>query len=215
MTRPRRLLILLLTVAAVAGGSWWWREAMNPLQEMTYIPKAVPLTAEARLLQEYVRIDTTNPPGNETAGARWLGTILQKNGVPFEIIESEPGRGNLYARIPGRSHDGALLLLHHIDVMPADAAGWKRPPFSGAVDLDTMYGRGTLDMKGIGICELAAFLDVAHAKRPPEHDVVFLAVADEERGGAKGMHWLLDHRPELFAGVRYVLNEGGLTEMVH
>src|SRR5205085_2182397 len=76
-----------------------------------------------------------------------------------------------------------------------------------------VYGRGALDMKGIGITQLAAFVDVARSHRTPEHDIIFLAVADEERGGALGTEWLIAHRPDIFEGVRYALNEGGINEM--
>src|SRR5205085_2190346 len=85
-------------------------------------------------------------------------------------------------------------------------------PFAAVAQLNTLYGRGTLDMKGIAICQLLAFLTIAREHPTPERDVVFLATADEEEGGAMGVAWLLAHRPEIFEGVRYVLNEGGINE---
>ncbi|MEA2568816.1 MAG: hypothetical protein QOI24_817 [Acidobacteriota bacterium] len=214
--RVSRITIILLLVVMTAGiASYVMQRRLvdSEPESQTYIPKAPTITPELQLLQQYVRIDTTNPPGNETAGARFLGALLAKNGVPFEIIESAPGRGNLYARIKGKTAGGGLLLMHHIDVMPAPPKGWSRPPFAAEILANQLYGRGTLDMKGIGICELAAFIDVARSGRTPEHDLVLLGVADEERGGALGTEWLLAHRPDVFEGVRYAINEGGITEM--
>jgi acetylornithine deacetylase/succinyl-diaminopimelate desuccinylase-like protein len=179
----------------------------------TYVPKQTVITPEVELLQQYIRIDTTNPPGNEIAAARWLAAQLASAGVQAEIIESAPGRANLYARIEGENEGGGLLLLHHMDVVGATSEGWNRPPFSGEIFLNQLYGRGTLDVKGPGICFLRSFLDVARAKRKPQRDVVFLAVADEEAGSTFGMRWLVEHRPDVIAGVGYALNEGGITEM--
>ncbi|HYM62725.1 MAG TPA: M20/M25/M40 family metallo-hydrolase [Thermoanaerobaculia bacterium] len=216
--QPKRrlgaLLVLLAIAAAISAGIWgysdWLRRRNNEIG--TYIPKRSVITPEIRLLQQYVRIDTSNPPGRELAGARFLAGILERNGVRAEIIESAPGRGNLYARIRGRRSGEGLLLLHHIDVVPARPAGWSHPPFSGDIGLNMLFGRGSLDMKGIGICYLAAFLDVARSRKQPERDLVFLAVSDEEEGGALGTAWLLEHRPDIFEGIAYALNEGGITE---
>lgn len=211
-TRTRILLLLLVVAAGGAFALRWWAHHLAVTQDRTYIPQEPAFTPEVRLLQEYVRIDTTNPPGNESAGARFLAGLLAKGGASYEIIEPKPGRGSLYSRIRGRQRGGGLLLLHHIDVVPAPPAGWKLPPFSGEIGGDELYGRGSLDMKGVGICELAAYLDVVRSGKQPEHDIVFLAVADEEEGGALGTGWLIEHRPDIFEGIAYVLNEGGVTE---
>lgn len=204
--------ILIAGVAFIAGLRIYNARTEQELSSRLWIPRQVAMTPEIELLQEYVRIDTSNSPGNEMPGAQFLKSVLEKNGIHSEIIESAPGRANLYARIQGKQHDGGLLLLNHIDVVPASRDGWTRPPFAAEIFLNQMYGRGSLDMKGIAICELLAFIDLAHTGRVPEHDVVFLASADEENGGEKGVGWLLEHRPEIFAGVRYALNEGGITE---
>ena len=199
-------------VLAVAAIYVYNYRTASQIASETYVPRPVTITPEVELLQEYVRIDTSNPPGNETAGARFLAARIERAGVHAEIIESAPGRGNVYARIRGKRRGEGLLLLNHIDVMPADARGWKRPPFAAQQFLNTIYGRGTLDMKGIAICQLEAFLAVARMHSTPERDVVFLGTADEERGGTMGVVWLLAHRPDVFDGVRYVLNEGGINE---
>jgi acetylornithine deacetylase/succinyl-diaminopimelate desuccinylase-like protein len=204
--------VLIVGIALIAGLRIYNERTRDELNSQLWIPKKVAITPDVALLQEYVRIDTSNPPGNEMPGARFLRAILVRNGIRAEIIESAPGRASVYARIAGKRHDGGLLLLNHIDVVPASREGWTRPPFAGEVFLNQLYGRGTLDMKGVAICELLAFIDLAHAHRTPEHDIVFLAVADEESGGEKGMGWLLDHRPDIVSGIRYAINEGGITE---
>ncbi|MEO6260166.1 MAG: M20/M25/M40 family metallo-hydrolase [Thermoanaerobaculia bacterium] len=206
--------VLLLIAAAIALTALILhnQRVANEMASETFVPRATRMTPEIELLQRYVRIDTSNPPGKELAGARFLQSELRRNGIASEIIESAPGRGNLYARIRGKKPGDGLLLLNHIDVVPATLRGWSRPPFAGAVLANQVFGRGTLDMKGIAICELEAFIDVARSGRVPEHDLVFLATADEELGGALGVQWLLAHRPEIFQGIRYCLNEGGITE---
>jgi acetylornithine deacetylase/succinyl-diaminopimelate desuccinylase-like protein len=206
------LVLLLAGAAFIAGLRIYNDRTRRELNAQLWIPKTATITPEVALLQEYVRIDTSNPPGNELPGAKFLAGILKKDGIHAEIIESAPGRANVYARIAGRQRGGGLLLLNHIDVVPASKEGWKRPPFAAEIFLNQLYGRGTLDMKGIGVCELLAFAELARTHRTPEHDVVFLATADEEAGGGKGVVWLLEHRPDIFDGIRYGINEGGITE---
>ena len=179
-----------------------------------YIPKKEVITPEIRALQEYLRIDTTNPPGNEIAGARFLAARFREAGIEAEIIESAPGRGNVYARLRGARPGEGLMLLSHIDVVPANPKQWTYPPFAGAIARNQLWGRGALDMKSIGIAHLTAFVDIARSGRPLDRDLVFLAVADEERGGTMGMGWLATNRPDILEGVRYAINEGGVTETV-
>lgn len=214
MSRTREWLVAALVIALVAGGvaitfTIKHRASVDP-DAMLYIPKNAPVTPEAALLQQYVRIRTTD--GNEIDGARFLVAELAKAGVHAEIIESAPRRANVYARIKGRRPGDGLMLLNHIDVVAASGK-WTRAPFSGSVALNQIYGRGAIDMKGTAICQLEAFRDLARSGRVPERDVVFLAVADEETGGALGTQWLLEHRPDVFDGVQSVLNEGGVTEI--
>ena len=205
--------IIVLVVAGAAVAVFLYNEHLKRDRDaLLYIPKSSPITPSTLLLERYIRINTVNPPGNEIAGARFLAEQLAEAGVKGEIIESAPGRASLYARIKGKHPGDALMLLNHIDVVPP-VGKWDRPPFSGTVMINMVYGRGAADMKGIAICELQAFRDIATSGRAPEHDLVFLAVADEEHGGALGTQWLLDHRADVFEGVRYVVNEGGITEM--
>ena len=215
-TRKRERTIAVIVVgvltAAVAGLLIWNRIEGEKIGKGSYIPRTEKITPEVRLLQQYVRINTTNPPGNEIAGARWIGARLSHFGIPFEIIESAPGRANLYARIRGTSPGEGLLLLNHIDVVPAANEGWTKPPFAAEVYGNRLWGRGAIDMKGIAIAQMEAFIAVAQHGRPL-HDVVFLASADEEAGSGFGVRWLLEHRRDVFDGIKYVLAEGGITEM--
>jgi acetylornithine deacetylase/succinyl-diaminopimelate desuccinylase-like protein len=207
------VVVLAAIVAATGALIFSYRDNQELARENAYVPRQTKVTPELDLLRHYVSIDTSNPPGNELPAAQWLAQILEANGVHAEIIESAPRRASVYARIKGKRPNEGLLLLHHIDVVPANPAEWAQPPFAANIVLNQIYGRGTLDMKGIGICELRAFLDVANAGRQPERDLVFLGVADEESGSALGMKWITEHRPDVLAGIRYALNEGGITEM--
>ena len=203
---------VIVAAAAIAALVIYSNRTQSEIDSQLYIPKPERITPEIRLLQKYVQIDTSNPPGREMPGARFLAGLLEQNGVKAEVIESEPGRASVYARIAGRRSDEGLLLLNHIDVVPADPKRWKRPPFAADIFLNQLWGRGALDMKSIALCELDGFLAVARTHRTPERDLVFLAVCDEEVGGKLGTAWLLDHRPDIFKGIRYAINEGGVTE---
>ncbi len=107
----------------------------------------------ARRLAEYLRVRTVNPPGNETEGARWLQQLLAREGIESEIFESEPGRGNLYARFKGTGAKRPLILLSHIDVVPATDSAWQVSPWSGETRNGYVWGRGALDMMGQGVVE--------------------------------------------------------------
>ncbi len=162
-------------------------------------------------LSKYLQIDTVNPPGNETAGVTFLAQLLDEAGVSYETAESAPGRGNIWAKLPATvsNKQPGLVLLHHIDVVPANRDYWSFDPLSGEVKDGYIYGRGAIDTKGLGMAQLQAFLALQASGAPRNRDVYFMATADEEAGGFYGAGWLVEHRPELFEGVGYVLNEGG------
>jgi acetylornithine deacetylase/succinyl-diaminopimelate desuccinylase-like protein len=164
-------------------------------------------------LAEYIRLDTTNPPGNEQLGVEFLAKIFDAAGIRYETAESAPGRGNIWARLEGGT-EPALILLHHIDVVSADPRYWTTDPFSGDIRDGYVWGRGALDMKGTGIAQLQAFLALHAAGKPLVRDVVFVATADEEAGGAMGAGWLIEHRPEIFRNAGYLLNEGGSGALI-
>lgn len=204
---------ILVVIGALVAGLHIYNERMaEEFEGSMWVPKPEKITPEILLLREYVQIDTSNPPGKESRGAEWLVQQLRQAGVQPAVIESGPGKLNVYARLKGTTPGEGLLLLHHIDVAPVNPKEWKHPPFSGEIQFNLMHGRGTLDMKGIAICHLRAFLDVARSGKTPRRDIVFMGVSDEETGSEQGMLWLLRNRPELFDGIRYALNEGGITE---
>jgi len=159
-------------------------------------------------LAAYIRLNTTNPPGNETLGVEFFAAIFEAAGIPYETAESAPGRGNIWARLKGGDKP-ALILLNHIDVVSADLRYWTTNPFSGDIRDGHVWGRGALDMKSTGIAQLQAFLALHASGKPLVRDVVFMATADEEAGGAMGAGWLIEHRPEIFRNAGYLLNEGG------
>src|SRR5436190_4959516 len=165
-------------------------------------------------LVNYLRIDTSNPPGNESAGARFLQQLLIKEGIEGRLVGDDPARQSVYARLASGSNEKALLLLHHIDVVPADAARWTKPPFGGVRANGYIWGRGALDLKSLGIVELMALIDLKRRHLPLRRDVILLGVADEELGGLHGCKELLEKHPELFANVGSVLNEGGTNETI-
>lgn len=165
-------------------------------------------------LQEYLRIDTVNPPGNEHRGVKYLGKLLEEAGIPYETAESAPGRGNIWARLEG-GDEPALVLLHHIDVVPFDETYWDYPALSGQIDEGYIYGRGAIDTKGLGMAQLQAFIALKESGKPLNRDVIYMATADEEAGGLFGAGWLLENRPEIFEGVGFLLNEGGSGTMLH
>ena len=158
--------------------------------------------------QEYIRINTTNPPGNESKTAEFFARIFGQEGIPFDTASSAPGRGNIWARLKGGS-EPALVLLHHMDVVPADPRYWDVDPFAATIKDGMLYGRGTLDTKSLGIAEMEAFLSLHRSKTPLKRDVIFIATADEEAGASFGAGWLVKNHPEAFKGAGMVLNEGG------
>jgi acetylornithine deacetylase/succinyl-diaminopimelate desuccinylase-like protein len=159
------------------------------------------------LLQELIRIDTTNPPGNETAAAEVLQAYLEDSGAEVELYARIPERANLVARIPGRSDGPTLLFLSHTDVVLADAAEWTADPFGGELRSGEIWGRGALDMKGQVAASAVAIASLAREGFEPAGDLIFAATADEEVGAGFGAQWLCETHPD---AVRcdYLINEG-------
>ena len=159
------------------------------------------------VLVRYLRIDTSNPPGREARAARFLGGLLEAEGIACEYVATAPEREFVVARLRGDGSKRALLLGNHTDVVPVEAAYWDVPPFGGVVRDGRIYGRGAIDMKGTGVMQLFALL-LAHRRRLPlTRDLVFLAVPDEEVGSDDGMAWVVANRPDLL-DVDFALNEG-------
>ncbi len=164
------------------------------------------------LLQALIRLDTVNPPGNETLAARLLSDYLARDGIESELIARVPERANIVARIPGG--DGpSLAFLCHTDTVLADPAEWDRGPWSGDLVDDEIWGRGALDMKGQVAASAVAFASLKREGFVPSGDLVFMAVADEEVGDGFGLRWLVEAHPD---AVRcdYAVNEGGGERLV-
>jgi acetylornithine deacetylase/succinyl-diaminopimelate desuccinylase-like protein len=162
----------------------------------------------ATLLQELIRLDTTNPPGDETRAAELLRAYLEESGVECELYARIPGRANLVARIPGRGDGPRLALISHTDVVVADPAEWSRDPFGGDLVDGEVWGRGALDMKGQVAASAVAIATLAREGFRPGGDLIFVAAADEEVGDGFGMEWLCAEHAEAVR-CEYALNEGG------
>jgi acetylornithine deacetylase/succinyl-diaminopimelate desuccinylase-like protein len=165
------------------------------------------------LLQALIRLDTVNPPGNETVAAELLREYLAENGVVSELYVREPGRANLVARLPGTSRGPRLALLSHTDTVLADPAEWQLDPWSGELRDGEIWGRGALDMKGHVAAAAVAVASLARDGFRPSGDLVFVAAADEEVGVDVGMQWLVREHPETVRA-EYALNEGGGDRVV-
>ncbi|HZO80275.1 MAG TPA: M20/M25/M40 family metallo-hydrolase [Candidatus Binataceae bacterium] len=169
------------------------------------------LTQEAAvLLSRYIRIDTTNPPGNELSAARMLREKFLADGIPATVWEPAPGRGVVAARLRGIGKDTkAIVLLSHMDVVPADPKQWRVPPFSGEVKDGEIWGRGAIDDKGPSVIELMAMLAIKRSGILLNRDILFVATGDEEEGGRNGAGWFVEHQKKIYADAGYLLNEGG------
>jgi acetylornithine deacetylase/succinyl-diaminopimelate desuccinylase-like protein len=171
-------------------------------------------TEVSSLLAELIRIDTTNPPGNETAAAQHLAAYLRGSGLESTLVSRVPGRDNLVARIPGRGSGPSLLLLSHTDVVPADPDEWSVPPFVGLDQDGCIWGRGALDMKGQVAAEAVAVAALQREGWQGNGDLILCSVADEEVGDAVGAVWICEAHPELVRA-DYVINEGGGERLEH
>ena len=160
------------------------------------------------LLRDLLRVDTTNPPGRETAAATLLKDYLEASGVECELVARDPDRANLIARIRGTGDGPSLALLGHTDVVPADPAGWQHPPFAGDLDADGyVWGRGAIDMKNETASRAVTLAVLARSGFRPRGDLMLIAEADEENGtDVVGLQWLVGERPDIRAD--YVINEG-------
>ena len=169
----------------------------------------MPSETPADLVQQLIRFDTTNPPGNEGPCLAWLQGLFEARGVECRVFAASPDRPNLVVRVPGRGEAPPLLLQGHADVVTTEGQTWARPPFAGELVDGWVWGRGALDMKGGLAMMVAALLRCIDEGRPPAGDVVFCCLADEEAGGAHGAQFLVDRHPELFHGIRHAIGEGG------
>ena len=162
----------------------------------------------AQLLSNLVKIDTSNPPGNETKAANYIKQVLDKEGIPSEIFEAEPGRGNLVARLKGSGKKRPILLMGHTDVVGIEREKWSFDPFGGTIKEGYVYGRGASDDKGMTAANLEVFLLLHRLKVDLDRDVIFLAEADEEGGGPAGIEFMVKTHWDRIDS-EFALNEGG------
>jgi acetylornithine deacetylase/succinyl-diaminopimelate desuccinylase-like protein len=163
------------------------------------------------ILSDYLRINTTNPPGNEFLAAQFLKRILDREGIEAQILDTAelgPNRANLYARLRGNGTRKAIALVHHMDVVPATASSWSVDPFSGAVKDGYIWGRGAIDMKGTGIAQLMAMIAIKRSGVPLTRDIVYIGNSDEELTSTGGVVFVNRHA-DLLRDVEYLLTEGG------
>ncbi len=163
----------------------------------------------AELLQELIRFDTTNPPGNEEACIQYLRGLMDEAGIESELYAAAPERPNLVARLPGEDSSAPVLLQGHVDVVTTADQRWTHPPFEGRLVDGYVWGRGALDMKGGVAMLVSAFLRAKAEDVRLPRDIVLLVLSDEEGGGDLGARFLVEQHPELFAGIRYALGEFG------
>jgi len=175
-------------------------------------------------MQEYLRVDTTNPPGNEMRAVAFYKKILDQEGIENRVFEYTPGRGDLWARIPRTGeekiptsaakgaremgHPRPIVLLNHMDVVTSDASHWKVPPFSGEIRDGYLWGRGAQDMKDEALAQLVVMVMLKREKVALSRDVIFLAVADEEAEGT-GTDWFIKNQRDLLENAEFLINEGG------
>ena len=194
------ILVSLVTVAAAVAG----------VRDQPPVSGQAGRAEESvELLTRYLRLDTTNPPGGEIRAAQFFGEIFEREGIEYRILESAPGRGNIWARLRGNGSGRPVILLNHLDVVPHDARYWSVPPFGGEVRDGFIFGRGALDMKSLAIAQLMLMLKLRRERIPLARDLIFIGTADEEAGGRLGAGWLVATHPELLGSAEYLLTEGG------
>lgn len=196
------LLFLVMTASARAQAAPDW----NALSDETL-----------HTLSDYIKVNTTDPPGNELDAARFLKAILDKEGIEAQILDTAElghNRANLYARVKGNGSKKAIALVHHMDVVPVAPAFWSVDPFAGVVKDGYVWGRGTLDMKGQGIMHLMAMIALKRSGLPLNRDIVFIGNSDEEFGGDGAVVFVKNHA-DLLKDVEFLMTEGGENLVVN
>lgn len=161
-----------------------------------------------KYLQDYLQLDTSNPPGNEYLASDYFESILKKEGIETQTFTTAPGRKILYAKITGTEKNNGLMLSGHSDVVPVERDKWTVEPFGGEIIENRIYGRGAIDMKSCTVMQFIAFLLINKQEKAINRDLIFCVTPDEEIGSKFGMAWLVENHPELLE-IEYALNEGG------
>ncbi len=204
------LVCVLLGVGFVTGlpgcASWSRPSFPDPAQDLP--------GAAAAILSQSIRYRTVNPPGDEEPLAAYLASVLDSEGIEARVIEtpageSKVGRAAVWARVKGTGRGRPIVLLAHLDVVPADDSEWAVAPFEGVSGGGYVVGRGALDAKGVAVVQLLTLVELARRQQPLDRDVIFLATPDEETGGQDGAGWFVREHPELLSNAEYLLTEGG------
>jgi len=200
-----RPLLVLVVLAALSISAFAETQLDDHLRAIIWPPYQ---EETVQLMREYLRIDTSNPPGNELAAAEFFHRLFDQAAIPNTIYPYAPGRANIYALIKGDGTLKPLILLNHMDVVQADPRSWRLPPFSGEVLNGEMYGRGAQDMKDEGLLQAMVMLIAARQHLPLKRDLIFLGTSDEEVNDT-GSAWMLENHPETVRGAEYLITEGG------
>src|SRR6516164_8865793 len=207
------LLLFAVPVRAQVGQK---PPAMGIPESPNLVGDTTALAGEAQgWLAELIKINTTNPPGNEQAAAKYIGGILTREGIPFEILDLAPGRSAIVARLRSSAvpdPSKALLLVAHLDVVGVDKSKWTVDPFGGVIKDGYLWGRGSIDDKSMVAGNLASFVALKRGNVHINRDVIFLATADEEQFGEASLKMLIaKYWDKIAAG--FALNEGGRVMM--
>jgi len=210
--KDRRRLTWVVIVAGVLVSAWGWGEDSGLPSSKIPVDRLQQYSDVAvTWMQEYLRVDTTNPPGHEMRAVEFYKKILDAEGIENRVFEYAPGRGDLWARLPAATTSAAkrpIILLNHMDVVTSDAAHWKVPPFSGELRDGYLWGRGAQDMKDEGLAQLVVIVMLKREKVALDRDVIFLAVADEEVDDT-GTEWFIANQRDLLENAEFLINEGG------
>jgi acetylornithine deacetylase/succinyl-diaminopimelate desuccinylase-like protein len=197
--------LVLVVLAALSFSVFAETQLGDHLQAIVWPPYQ---EETVQLMRQYLRIDTSNPPGNELAAAEFFHRLFDQAGMPNTVYPYAPGRANICAVIKGDGTLRPLVLLNHMDVVQADARNWRLPPFAGEILNGEMYGRGAQDMKDEGLLQAMVMLIAAKEHLPLKRDLIFLATSDEEVNGT-GSAWMLENHPETVRGAEFLITEGG------
>ena len=215
-------MLLALVTIAVGGAPSRAADRGLPSSRITADHKQQYADLAVAWMQQYLRIDTTNPPGNEMKAVEFYQKIFDREGIENRAFEIAPGRGDLWARIPANSeksppgspqqgdpgHARPIILLNHMDVVTSDASHWRVPPFCGEIKDGWIWGRGAQDMKDEGLAQLVVMVMLKRERVALDRDVIFLAVADEEADGM-GTDWFIQNQRDLLHNAEFLINEGG------
>jgi acetylornithine deacetylase/succinyl-diaminopimelate desuccinylase-like protein len=207
-SRPQSFSIIVLIALVILSGSPSGLETSTCAQAVKSTDWNTAQKEALDLFLRYLRVDTTNPPGNETRAARFFAAICEREGIEYRVVGSTEDRATLWARVRGDGSRRPLVLLNHTDVVPHTREYWSVDPF-GAIEKDGfIYGRGAIDMKSLAIVQFEALLTLKRSGARLKRDVIFLATADEEAGGRVGAGWFVKTHAEMLGNAEFLLTEG-------